>query len=72
MNWGRWYLDENALDLKYDVTSNHTYEIPLETCRSEKRRAEWVEHIAEKSWATGEDIINLREALEWLLERRLL
>ena len=69
MNWGRWYLNINAMDLRYDVNPSHTYEIPLETCCSEERRARWIEHIVEKSWATDRDIVNLRMAFDWLLER---
>lgn len=65
MKSGRWYLEDGAV--MTNLTKNFTYDISLILLRTPERREEWVLHMAEKSWVSPDDIIDLRAFLDNLV-----
>ena len=62
MRYGRWYRDQEYLCIR--VRPGFTYEIPLTWCRAREERERWLDHMAEKTWISQGDLIDLETAFE--------
>ncbi len=66
--WGKWVYKKDTLEIVYHSEEKWEYGVDLERCRNSSDILDWIIQIAQKSWATPEDIGNLVRALDELAE----
>jgi len=82
-HWGRWYLNQSkppSLDTKdsrpgigcYSDWCGDVYDIMLHSCRTERDREFWVEHMKEKNWMGAKGLAGLRRAFDDLMAAGIL
>ncbi len=64
--WGKWAYNKDTLTIVYHSGEKWEYEVDLERCKTTSDILDWIVQIAQKAWATPEDIGNLVRALDEL------
>jgi len=66
--WGKWVYNKGTLEIAYHSNKGWEYGVDLERCKTSSAILDWIIQIAQKVWATPEDIGNLVRALDELSE----
>ena len=69
--WGRWSYDKERLEIVYHSQEGWEYRVDLERSNSSSEILDWILQIAQKGWATLEDIGNLVRAYDELAKYNL-
>lgn len=66
--WGRWEYSKDTLEVIYHSPDGWQYGVDLERSNTSAQILDWIIQIAQKAWATPEDIGNLVRAFDELTE----